>query len=748
MELTGRRFRRGVAIAVVMVAVATGAGAQPRGVELFVRMVKGQLTRTVGPTRLRWLPGTTAGYLENGVDSVTKGRVLFRVDPRTGRRTPLFDRATTDRLVAEYQRLSGRPAAGFPFVDFSYELDLKAIRFAADGGSWLYRLDTRELRKLGQPTKTGPLDLGTPSPGAFSPDFSKYAFIRDYDNLFLLDTRTGVEEPLTKGTSEDNLVGFLGADPWYVWSPDGRFVAYLKADQRGFPQYPILWSLDPVARVELMRYPFTTVPTAPLELWVVNVETKEHRKLATTTVEAAFIRDLAWLPDGRALTYQLVNQWESRLEVKAVDPVTGISRTLVTDEDPAYLDPPNNFKMLADGKRFLFSSERSGWRHLYLYDLQGTQPRQLTNGEWVTAEVEHVDETRGLVYFVGYTERGLERHLFRVKLDGSGLTKLTPEPGSHSVSIDPTGMFFTDDFSALGTPRTVNLRTTEGALVRTMATTNVEGVTAVGLEPPELLTLTGADGVTPMHGILFKPVGFDPAKRYPMIVSIYGGPHTKAVRNTYETTDFRAQLAQLGFLVAEFDGHGTRLREKTFQTGSYLKLGQVDVDDQAAGVRQLATRPYVDGSRVGVTGISHGGYLTLMMMLRYPDVYQVGVAGAPLTDVALGPRQYIGRFMRTPEANVEGYAAGNVLKYADRLKGRLLIFHGTNDRNALLGNTMQLVKKFVDLGKPVDMMIYPDGIHVLIGKDAFHQLKTTVSYFLEHLKPEGWEASRAAVWAF
>jgi dipeptidyl-peptidase-4 len=722
------------------------AAAQPRGVDLFRRMMAGRLTTTTGVTRVRWLPGQ-AGYLERGVDSVTKATVFYRVDPKTGRKAPVFDQPTTERLVAEYRRISGRAVSGLPFTEFSYEMKDRAIRFTADGSPWIYRLDANELRKLRQPAKTGPLDQGTQNPGEFSPDFRRYAFIREYDNLFLFDTETGAEERLTTGTGEDNLVGFLGAEPWFVWSPDSKYVGYVKAEQRGFPQYPILRSLDPVGKVELLRYPFTTTPTAPLELWIVNVLTKEQRKIAATTPEQAFIRDLAWLPDGSGLSYQMVNQWDSRVEVRVADPATGTSRTLVVDDDPAYLDPPNNFQVLADGKRFLFSSEKSGWRHLYLYQMSGGEPKQLTSGEWVTAEVRLVDEGRGLVYFDGYTERGLERHFFRVKLDGTGLTKLTPEPGTHVASIDPTGSYFTDDYSVLGTPRTVNLRAADGSLVKALATTNVDSVTALGLEAPELLTITAADGKTPMHGILFKPVGFDPAKRYPVVVSVYGGPHTKAVRNRYETIDFRAQLAQLGFLVAEFDGRGTRLREKSFQTGSYQKLGQVDVDDQAAGVKQLAARPYVDAGRVGVTGLSHGGYLTLMMFLRYPEVYQVAVAGAPLTDVALGPRQYIGRFMRTPDGNAEGYAAANVLKYADRLKGRLLIYHGTNDRNAVLGNTMMLVKKLVDFGKPVDLMIYPDGVHVLTGKDAIHQVKTTVSYFLEHLRPEGWEASRAAIWA-
>jgi dipeptidyl aminopeptidase/acylaminoacyl peptidase len=213
-----------------------------------------------------------------------------------------------------------------------------------------------------------------------------------------------------------------------------------------------------------------------------------------------------------------------------------------------------------------------------------------------------------------------------VKLDGTGLSRLTPDDGVHNVSLDATAKFFTDDWSSLTKPRTVVLRSADGKLVREMASTGTDRLTQLGLEPPELLTLKAADGTTDINGVLFKPVGFDPSKKYPVIVQVYGGPHSKQVHNTWETTDLRARVAQLGFLVAEFDGRGTPQRGKKFGAGNYLKLGQTDIDDQAAAVRQLGRRSYVDSTRVGITGISHGGYNTLMAVLRYPDVFQVGVA--------------------------------------------------------------------------------------------------------------------------
>jgi dipeptidyl-peptidase-4 len=737
---------RTVPVAVLLLLVGTGGlDAQPRGIELFQLMGREQFARTTGTTRLQWLTAGS-GYLESANDTVRGGRAFFRVDPAGVRRSPLFDDAVVSRIAAEYQRVTGRESKGLPFSQFNYEWEGRALSFSMQGEQFLYDLGRGELRKLQLPRNTGPLDAATGSPGSFSPDFNHYVFIRDYDNLFLFDTRTGQEERLTTGTSEDNLVGFLGAGPWFVWSPDSRHIAYLKASLEGISSYPILRSLERNATVENFRYPFTADPNPQLELWMVDLASRRHVKLAQSTVEQPYIRDIEWLPRDNVVVYQIIDQWESRRELHAATAGSGQTRLVMVDADSNYLNPLHNFRMLKDGKRFLWSSERTGWRHLYLFDLQGNLIKQLTSGDWDTNEVVRVDETAGWVYFIGFTNLGLDRHFYRVRLDGTRLTRLTPEPGFHVISMDPSARFFTDDFQSLTTPRTVTLRTADGKGVRQLAATNVDRVQQLGLPVPELLLLKAADGTTDLTGLLFRPAGFDSTRKYPVILSVYGGPHSRQVRNTYETTDFRARLAQLGFLVVEVDARGTPDRGKQFQTGNYLRLGQVDVDDQAAAIRQLAARSYVDGSRVGVTGLSHGGYMTLMLMFRHPDVFQVGAAGAPLTDVRLGPRQYIGRVMRTPQANPEGYAKADAISHIGGYQGRLMIYHGTNDRNALLGNTFQLVKKLVDAGKPVDMMIYPDGVHVLTGRDALHQVKTTVGYFLEHLKPENWEQSLKGVW--
>lgn len=724
--------------------VAGKLEAQARGAELFQLMNREALTRTIGPTRLQWLPG--GGYLESAADSASGGRMFYRVDPVTEKRTRLFDEKVTARIIAEYNRATGGDAKALPFTVFTWEQNGKAIGWSGTKGRFVYDLAAGELRELKLPAKIGPVDEAEPGAGMFSPDQRWYAFVRDHDNLWVYDEATGAETQVAVGTSEDNLIGFLEAGPWYVWSPDSRYIAYLKATQSGTP-YPITHSLPRQATVEYFKYPFTTDSTPALELWVVEVASRKQVKVAANSVEKAFIRDITWLPNGSEVVYQMVDRWYHSRELMAADPVSGKARSIMVDADSTFLNPEHNFRVLADGKRFLWSSEKTGWRHIYLYDLSGRELRQLTSGEWETTDILRVDEAAGWVYFTATAALGTQRDVFhRVKLDGTGLARLTPDAGTHNVSMDSTARFFTDDWSSLATPRSVVLRSADGKLVRPMATTNIDRITELGLPLPELLTLTGADGSTVLSGLLWKPAGFDPAKKYPVIVSVYGGPHSKQVRDTWLATDSRARMAHLGFLVAEFDARGTPYRGKHFQSGNYLRLGQTDVDDQAAAMRELAKRPYVDGSRVGVTGISHGGYMTIMMVLRYPDVFQAGVAGAPMTDLRNGPRLYIGRVMKTPEANPEGYAKGDAVPLAATLKSKLLIYHGTNDKNAVLGNTMQFVRKAVDAGRPLTMVIYPEGVHVPTGKDGVHAMKTTIAWFLEHLRPENWEKSLALLW--
>jgi len=719
--------------------------AQPRGYQLFELMGSSSLARTTGTTSVRWLP-KGLGYLEKGVDSASGKRTFYRVDPEEGRRRPLFDEATLTRIGTAFNELTGVAVSGIPFRDFEFASNGEALRFERDGKKFVYWLERQRMLQLQIPD-VPPLALTLQAEGGtLSPDFETFIYIKDND-LHQVDARTGHQTPLTSAGQEAVTIGFLGSGDGFVTSPDSKKTAYIRADQRTSFRYPVADLGEMKEELEYVRYPFVGEPNPKITLHVVDLKSHERHTIADNKTGNGYIRDIVWRPDASEIFFQQVNRQLNRLQLKAAHPNTGEVRTVLVEEEQTFLDSPFNFRFIERGQHFLWSSERSGWRHLYVYDLEGNVVRQLTSGGWEVGEILHIVEQQQWIYFYGFTNRGLDRHLFRIKFGGTDLSRLTQSPGVHTISIDPAGSYYLDDFSSLESPRSVAIHQIDGRFIRSVASTNIDRVQDLGLRAPELRTIKAADGKTLLSGLMFKPVDFDPQKRYPLLVHVYGGTHSKENWNAYQTTAYLAREAQLGFIVWQLDARGTPFRGKAFQSANYLKLGQCEVDDQAEAVRQLSELPYIDGSRVGVTGLSHGGYMTLMMLLRHPEVFHVGVAGAPLTDLRFGPAQYIERVMRLPQENPEGYLQGSPTTHAKNLKGKLLVYHGTNDHNALLLNTTQFVQKLINAQRPVDMMIYPSGVHVLRGNNALHQYKTQISYFLTHLQPEGWAEALESVWS-
>jgi dipeptidyl-peptidase-4 len=301
--------------------------------------------------------------------------------------------------------------------------------------------------------------------------------------------------------------------------------------------------------------------------------------------------------------------------------------------------------------------------------------------------------------------------------------------------MDPAGRYYVDSYSSFTTPNTANLHHADGRLIRNLSSTNTAKLDSYGLEEPELVIVKAADGVTELHGMLFKPADHNPNVAYPLLVPVYGGPHSKAVSDRYYASSGDQRLAQLGFMVFRVDNRGQRNRGKAFETETYLKLGQVDLADQAAAVRQISQRPYIDATRVGIYGGSYGGYLTVMALLKEPDVFHVGVAHAPVTDWRNYDTIYTERYMRTPQENAEGYDLGSALPYAESLEGKLLIMHGAVDNNVHPGNSIQLISALIEAGKQFDLMFYPENRHGLRGAAGRHSQQKRMDFLFEHLDP-------------
>jgi len=699
-----------------------------------------------GLAGLQWTPDGKGYYIQE--DNAFK-----RVDLATGAKSPLFDEA---RLLAALNAMTGRQETRVPFGGegrpmpgmgpggfrgagaFQFLDEGKKIQFSAWNKVFLYDLATGKLVAY-EPERATTGVRGRGYGDILSPDLKFRAFARSY-NLYVKDME-GNETALTTDGTEDLRNGFpdwvypeeLGQYQAFWWSPDSKRIAFMQFDESPVAKYPIVHDIAPMPRYELQGYPVPGANNPIVRLFIADVAAKRLVRLETGDDLDVYLYRGQWTSDGKEFTYHRLNRLQNRVEVFAADPATGKTRLVLRDEDPCYIDEQTDLVFLKDTQRFLWTSERSGWREVYLYDLSGKLLKQLTDARLPVQSLLGVDEAGGWVYFSGAAANGTETHLFKVGLDGAGFARLTKEPGTHVVSFAPGFGWYTDSFSSFDTPaRTVLCRADGGEPKVIGKAVPSQELLDQKLLKPEHFLFKSADGRYDLDALLYFPAHFNPKEKYPVILSIYGGPGSKGVANRYAMADANQTLAQLGFLVATCDYRGVSGRGKTFQNLHYMKLGQVEFEDHVAFVKDLARRPYVDAGRVGITGHSYGGYFTCLCLLKAPDVFQVGVAGAPVTDWRNYDSIYTERYMRRPQDNPDGYEKSSCLTYAKNLKGRLFIHHGTVDDNVHPTNTIQLVNALLRENKKFDLMMYPEQQH---GIGFARYPESRVEYFVEHLKP-------------
>jgi dipeptidyl-peptidase-4 len=687
--------------------------------------------------------GGPGGFMGGGLQWTPDGKATYafedgtfkRTDVLTAEKTPLFDDA---KILAAVNAMTGRQEVKLFFNRFQYLDDGKKIQFQAFNKSFIYDLASSKLVSY-EPERAIVGVRGRAYGDILSPDLKYRAFTRSY-NLYVKDM-DGNETALTADGAEDLRNAFpdwvypeeLGQYQAFWWSPDSKKIAFMQFDEKPVTKYPIIHDIQPIPQLEMLGYPKPGGNNPIIRLFIADIASKKLVRLETGDDLDVYLYRGQWTNDGKEFTYHRLNRLQNKVEVFAADPATGKTRLLLTDTDPCYIDETTELIFLKDNQRFLWTSERSGWREVYLYDMTGKLLKQLTNAKLPVRGITGVDEARGWVYFAGMEANGTESHAYKVKLDGTGLAKMTSEPGSHNVAFSPTFDYYTDNFSSFDHPGKTTLFKADGKLVKVLNETTVsKEFQDLKLIKPEHFLFKSADGKYDLDGILYFPAHFDPNEKYPLILSIYGGPGTKAVSNRYNMADGGQTLAQLGFLVATCDYRGVSGRGKAFQNLHYLKLGQVEFEDHVAFVKALGQRPYVDTGRVGIFGGSYGGYFTALCLLKAPDVFHVGVAASSVTDWRNYDSIYTERYMRRPQDNPDGYEKGSCLTYAKDLKGHLYLQHGTIDDNVHPGNTIQLVQALLRENKRFDLMLYPENQH---GIRYPHAAETRVAYFIEHLKP-------------
>lgn len=569
-----------------------------------------------------------------------------------------------------------------------------------------------------------------------SPDGTKVGFVRD-NNLFVRDLRAGTETRLTTDGSVDIINGTtdwvyeeeLGLRDAWRWSPDGSRIAYWRFDQSPVDTFYMIDGLELYSELVPLRYPKAGTENSSVQIRVVNIA--DGATSTITQVDGdSYLPRMDWMGED-ALLIQRMNRHQNRLEVLRADTRSGEVATMFVETDSAWVDVDDDLIWFDDGQRFLWSSERDGWNHLYVYGRDGGVQRQLTEGEWDVASVIGVDERGGFVYFTAARPTPMELHLFRVPLGGGRIEKLTEEPGSHYITMSPGFTYYVDTWSRASEPPTTRLFSTDGRLTRTLAENSAVAarVDGLGLQPPEFFQFETTDGVT-LNGWMIKPADFDPSRQYAALLYVYGGPGSQTVTDSWGGSRYlwHQLLAERGIIVVSVDNRGTGARGRDFKKVTYLNLGEYETRDQAEAARWLAAQSYIDPDRIGIWGWSYGGYMTALSMMN-SDRFAAGVSVAPVTDWRLYDTIYTERFMRTPQENPGGYDNSPVHK-ADDLNGALLLIHGTGDDNVHFQNTVQLANALQAADKQFDLMIYPNRTHSISGGNTTVHLFTLITDWL------------------
>jgi dipeptidyl-peptidase-4 len=573
-----------------------------------------------------------------------------------------------------------------------------------------------------------------------SPDGRRVAFARESD-LYVVDVRTGRETRLTTTGSETLLNGRLD---WvyeeelagrrglaFAWAPSSQALAYLQLDQSPITPFPIVDFLPVENTVFWQRYPKAGTANSTVRLGVIALGpdgAPGPERLVSMGPEEHYIApQIVWTPDSRYVAFQQIDRPQNRLRLRLLPVPSDVSaplgepRTLLTEDSDAFVNlllPP---RFHEGGARFLWLSERSGFAHLYDCDRTG-ECRAVTRGDWqVDARVSFSDEGRGqpyslnedtgVVHFVATRKDPRERHLYSVHLDGMGLTRLTRESGTHHVLTSPDGRFYSDLWSDARTPRKLWVSSTDGTKRWTLEDNADAPILGFERGTLEWVELQARDGST-LYASLLRPPDFDPSRRYPVVASVYGGPHAQTVTRSWRhVSPLEELLASRGFLVWQLDNRGSAGRGVAFESAVYRRLGQLELEDQLTGIEYLKGRPCVDPSRLGITGWSYGGYLTLYALTHAPGVFRSGVAGAPVTDWRFYDTIYTERYMGTPAGNPRGYEASSPLVAARSLDAALLLLHGSSDDNVHLANTLAFAHELIEADRPYQLLIHPGEKH-------------------------------------
>ncbi len=572
----------------------------------------------------------------------------------------------------------------------------------------------------------------------FEPVTGRVAYTKE-NNLYVSDNgkAIAVTHDSDKGIVNGKTVhrNEFGIDGGTFWSPQGNLLAFYRMDETMVTEYPLVNIDERIAKVEYIRYPMAGMASHHVTVGVFNPVTNNIVFLKTGEPAEQYLTNITWSPDEKYVFIAVLNRDQNHMWLNKYDALSGdFVKTLFEETDAEYVEPLNGlYFMKTNPSQFIWQSRRDGFNHLYLYDTEGTLIKQITKGNWEVTSLQGFDTKETRIFYTSTQENPLERHLYSIELKTGRTVKYTSEKGTHTTYVSPEGKFFIDRLSCLTVGSRTALLNEKGETLR-LISEDVNPLKNFKLGETTLVTLKADDG-SDLYGRLTLPSGFDSSKKYPVLVYVYGGPHSQLVTDTWlgGSNLYFNYLASKGYIIWTMDNRGTSNRGAAFEQVIHRRLGDIENQDQMVGVAYIKSLPYVDASRIGIDGWSYGGFMTLTLKLRNPGVFKVATCGGPVIDWKYYEIMYGERYMDTPDQNPDGYTKACILNYIDKLDGKLLVIHGAQDNTVIWQNSLQFIQTCIQKGKQVDYFVYPQHEHNVGGTDRLHMYRKLADYYGQNL---------------
>ncbi len=612
----------------------------------------------------------------------------------------------------------------------------KIYRHSFTADYFLYNIETKELTKIFEHVQEP----------TFSPDGKKIAYVKD-NNLFIYDAASKSNVQITTDGKKNAIIN--GITDWvyeeefafvraFDWSKDSKKIAYIRFDENEVPEFSMsIFGKDLYPKIETFKYPKAGQKNALVSLHLYNVDSKATQKVDLGVYNDFYIPRIKWTNDANVLSAKILNRHQDNLDLLFVDGTTAVTKVVLNEKDKSYIDyvDTDNLTFLKDNS-FIWTSEKDGFNHIYLYDKTGKLKNQVTKGKWEVTSYYGFDEKTNSVFYQSTENGSINRDVYRINLNGKNKVRLSQNGGTTAATFSPNFKYYISTFSNTSQPTTYSLNESKsGKQVRVIEDNHelASKLKAYDLPQKEFFVLKTEKG-NELNAWIMKPKDFDPNKKYPVFMIQYSGPGSQQVANKWISSNeyWFTMLAQQGYIVADVDGRGTGYKGADFKKVTYKQLGKYEVEDQIDAAKVIGNYPYVDKSRIGIYGWSFGGFMASNCILKGNDVFKMAIAVAPVTNWRFYDSVYTERYMQTPQENPSGYDDNSPINFVNQLKGKFLLIHGSGDDNVHVQNSMQMMEALIQANKQFDSQIYPDNNHGIYGGKTRIQLHNKMTNFIKN----------------